>query len=1043
MSKEEIEVASIIPDNEFISELEVEVQYYLSKIPPQVKNTIKYSRTSHPEKINPNSIEDKIFVIEEIRRCVEGFNGMSGKLYFFYNYCFLKDPELGKIRPDYRKIAADWFQFITDHQAMHDKRGIVSIKRRRVGASFMAAADVLHDCIFTPFFSVGMTSRSEASARDLFKHVKMMYQSLPEWMRPRATSSDRRDHMEFAYYVKDSSGNRIKKGLQSSILSVAPTDTGMEGYQFGKAVFDESGKCLGINELVLMSDGSTKAIKDIKIGDFVMGVDSKPNKVVARVRGEDEMYEVTGRRDVKFTCNSKHILATYHSATGYQEITPTEYLALPPVKQRYYQLKFTGVEYSKNDYFFDPYWFGLWLGDGNSDTAQIVAYRKLDEEVYQYLTEEAPSLHGVEHSVYKGNQTTEGLSLVNLLSGKHRYKVTELDGKVELFKNSTQLCDYYNISFKAYQQFVGDKAEATFKPHHKRGVSNLKKYIDTIEECIASPRAELEALGVLHNKHIPECYLKTSREDRLQLLAGLIDSDGYKKPDKNAFEIASSFPQLADGIFKLAKSLGFSVKKTTKVASYTHKGEKKYTTSERILIYGNDLHEIPTRVPRKQAKPSVKTKGRRDTQKTGFTIKPIGKGEYCGITLEDSPLFLGHDYLIHHNCPNLLTMWANAQDCLMKPPRMVGLPLVFGTVGSLSENGDGVGLRDMWINNEVYKFDRFFFRGCNALDGMIDDLGNDDYVNGCRWIVYERHKKKSSKREYESHKQKYPLDENDAFHSIGSGGVGNKIFIQSQITKLQYNPPIARTGWMRPKPDGGVDFVPNESGKIIIYELPDPRRVDGYLSGIDPADHDDLKKSKDVSDLAVAIGAKPFGMEPPKLVAEYVDRPEKLDSFFIQSAMLLQYYGNAKALIEDNRARMVNYFKQHYPHLLPLVPKSIATSRPGFEMRNSIKMTEERKQQGMGLMEDYIDQYCEFIPSIKLLEQHKVFGDPHASDDLSMAWLLMLILLQSSKKAVRTTDQLKPPTNVHYERRDGRLVLVSDNKIISPNRIIPRSPLFK
>jgi hypothetical protein len=39
--------------------------------------------------------------------------------------------------------------------------------------------------------------------------------------------------------------------------------------------------------------------------------------------------------------------------------------------------------------------------------------------------------------------------------------------------------------------------------------------------------AKLKGLDLIHNKHIPEIYLRNSKEVRLQVLAGLIDTDGH------------------------------------------------------------------------------------------------------------------------------------------------------------------------------------------------------------------------------------------------------------------------------------------------------------------------------------------------------------------------------------------------------------------------------------------------------------------------------------------------------------------------------------
>jgi hypothetical protein len=48
--------------------------------------------------------------------------------------------------------------------------------------------------------------------------------------------------MDFSYYKKDEKGNRIKKGVQSNIICVPPTDTAFEGWMLNKWVCDEGGK---------------------------------------------------------------------------------------------------------------------------------------------------------------------------------------------------------------------------------------------------------------------------------------------------------------------------------------------------------------------------------------------------------------------------------------------------------------------------------------------------------------------------------------------------------------------------------------------------------------------------------------------------------------------------------------------------------------------------------------------------------------------------------------------------------------------------------
>jgi hypothetical protein len=111
-------------------------------------------------------------------------------------------------------------------------------------------------------------------------------------------------------------------------------------------------------------------------------------------------------------------------------------------------------------------------------------------------------------------------------------------------------------------------------------------------------------------------------------------------------------------------------------------------------------------------------------------------------------------------------------------------------------------------------------------------------------------------------------------------------------------------------------------------------------------------------------------------------------------------------------------------------------------MKNSVTMTVPRKQQMMGLIEDYVDHYCTFIPSLKLLDQFKVFGDKHKDDDLAIAFGWALVMMQADKKAVQLQDQLLdnlPKTRLE-RTTSGRLQLVAPKSNIQ--RQIPRT-LFK
>lgn len=73
------------------------------------------------------------------------------------------------------------------------------------------------------------------------------------------------------------------------------------------------------------------------------------------------------------------------------------------------------------------------------------------------------------------------------------------------------------------------------------------------------PRGQLAALGVLGNKHIPRAYLRGSRNQRLALLRGLMDSDGSVTPGQSQAIFVNQNLNLALGVVELARSLGYRV----------------------------------------------------------------------------------------------------------------------------------------------------------------------------------------------------------------------------------------------------------------------------------------------------------------------------------------------------------------------------------------------------------------------------------------------------------------------------------------------------
>lgn len=241
MAKASVDEGVIVPLNERDPVLEEKVKYYMDITPEGIKNTRKPQRTKLFD--GRDEYERNAWEREEIRRVREGHFHMSAKMYFWYNYVKMWDIESGLITPEFRTAQQEWFGAIEEAQSSQ-KYGLVCVKRRRVGASWIAAADVLHDCITTPLFKVGLTSKTLDDGVELFRKVKFIYDHLPPFLRATSSAGNSQTSMMFGWKEKDVNGSRITKGLQSEIIVKAPTETGWEGAAIRKWVADEAGKYL-------------------------------------------------------------------------------------------------------------------------------------------------------------------------------------------------------------------------------------------------------------------------------------------------------------------------------------------------------------------------------------------------------------------------------------------------------------------------------------------------------------------------------------------------------------------------------------------------------------------------------------------------------------------------------------------------------------------------------------------------------------------------------------------------------------------------------
>lgn len=108
--------------------------------------------------------------------------------------------------------------------------------------------------------------------------------------------------------------------------------------------------------------------------------------------------------------------------------------------------------------------------------------------------------------------------------------------------------------------------------------------------------SKLRQEGVLGNKHIPRKYLCASIEQRLELLRGLMDTDGYISK-KGRCEYCTIKKEIADGVLELVTSLGIKANINTGIASCNGKNcGIKY----RVIFTANsiDIFSLPRKKER-------------------------------------------------------------------------------------------------------------------------------------------------------------------------------------------------------------------------------------------------------------------------------------------------------------------------------------------------------------------------------------------------------------------------------------------------------------
>lgn len=372
--------------------------------------------------------------------------------------------------------------------------------------------------------------------------------------------------------------------------------------------------CHAAGERVMRADGTAVRVEDVKVGDHLMGADSRPREVLRLVRGTGRLYRIIPVKGKPFTVNEDHLLTLVRTrerttprrqsekrAGEIIDVSVREWLGWSENQKHLYKLlRCQRVEFPDRrpeELPIAPHFLGVLLGDGGLVTSINVTTP--DAEIVRELEEEAARY---------------GMYLTSLPAGKAR--------------------TYF---------FKGEAVGKNGGRLH----------------------SELKALGLRRvgsgGKHVPECYKNAPADVRLRVIAGLIDTDGYATC--GGYDFVSKSRRLADDLAFMCRSVG--------LAAYVKESVKScgdFTgTYWRVSVSG-DCGIIPCQVARKRL-PARKQK--KNVLHTGFSVIPTGEGDYYGFTVDGDNRYLLDDFTITHNCGKTILFGGVTEDCVKMGERVL------------------------------------------------------------------------------------------------------------------------------------------------------------------------------------------------------------------------------------------------------------------------------------------------------------------------------------------------------------------------------------
>ena len=360
------------------------------------------------------------------------------------------------------------------------------------------------------------------------------------------------------------------------------------------------------SELVATPNGFT-TMGSLQIGDEVMNPDGKPTKVVEIFeQGYKDVYqlELADGRTVRcgadhlweVICannNFKHKVVTTHDLMTLGLFNHTTVNGKQYNVYKYYLPAIQPVQYSEKEQKIHPYVLGALLGDGA-------------------LTKRTPKISSMDKPILD--------RLQELLGDGFEFKY-----------DPTTTCEYRIV----------DKERFLHKDEFKNGqygVNRLHRWLEDLNLCVGC-----------EYKYIPDQYKFGSVEQRIELVKGLMDTDGYISKD-GSMVFSNTSKQLIDDFVEVIRSLGLlcTVVRKDPASGGVYNGRAIFGTkfSYNVYIKGNpDIFYLPRKRNRIRF-------NRKFSNKVAIVdIKWLGEQEQQRCIMVDNPnhLYLTRDYIPTHN----------------------------------------------------------------------------------------------------------------------------------------------------------------------------------------------------------------------------------------------------------------------------------------------------------------------------------------------------------------------------------------------------------